>query len=224
MRRFSLTALLMFILAVCVILVVGKQFMPTPPPKSFFELYCDEMRPSADDIYLYDEFLFAGKDRSLSFNRWNSGLMVPHAAQVMQSTINELRTAGLFEGMTLETFESIVIPAKQEVFSRYYACAPFGDDSTNGKAIRAAVVTASTNGKAIRAAVVTASSSIDAAYNDDAVIYQESSVAEDTALQFPEHLRWEFLQAIKKRFQQQNVPLPPKVKKLTDVVIPTKAE
>jgi len=214
MRRFSLTALLMFILAVCVILVVGKQFMPTPPPKSFFELYCDEMRPSADDIYLYDEFLFAGKDRSLSFNRWNSAenrcLMVPHAAQVMQSTINELRTAGLFEGMTLETFESIVIPAKQEVFSRYYACAPFGDDSTNGKAIRAAVVTAS--------------SSIDAAYNDDAVIYQESSVAEDTALQFPEHLRWEFLQAIKKRFQQQNVPLPPKVKKLTDVVIPTKAE
>ena len=163
-------------------------------PKTFYELYCDDMMPSGKVVYLYDEFLFAGESPAMTLDGWddaeNCCLMVDRAANVLLSTMNELRTAGLFTELNLETFSSIIIPAKQEVFSRYYSCAPFSE---------------SEQPESIREGVVAASNKIHLVYNADAT---------ERGTEFPENLRVDFLHSLGRHFDRQNLARPAALKKL----------
>ena len=163
-------------------------------PKTFYELYCDDMIPSGKVVYLYDEFLFAGESPTITLDGWNDAehhcLMVDRAANVLLSTMNDLRTAGLFAEFNLETFNSIIIPAKQEVFSRYYSCAPFSE---------------SKKPESIREGVVAASNKIHLVYNTDAT---------ERGTEFPENLRADFLQSLGSHFDRQNLARPAALKTL----------
>ena len=152
------------------------------------------MIPSGKVVYLYDEFLFAGESPTMTLDGWNDAehccLMVDRPAKVLLSTMDDLRTAGLFSELSLETFDSIIIPAKQEVFSRYYSCAPFSE---------------SNKPESIREGVVAASNKIHLVYNTDAT---------ERGIEFPESLRSDFLQSLGSHFDRQNLARPEALKTL----------
>lgn len=156
---------------------------------TFHELYCDGMVPAAEPVYLCDEFLFAGDDPKITFADWDQAqyccLMVPRAAEFLKSTMIELGSQGVFDGMDSETFTSVVIPAKRDVFSRYYATAPFGEDLASGKSIREGVVAASNR--------------IHIAFDQDAV---------EHSIEFPKDLLPKFLQSLKSHFESRQLPVP----------------